>query len=309
MMCLIGIDLGGTNIKSGLVSDSGELLVSAVCATPAREGADAILRQLREATRHCLHEARGRGLTPVAIGLATAGWVSPATGKVISASDNLTGWTGAEPGRVLREACGLPVTLINDAHAVAVAEWHFGAAKGVDDFLCVTLGTGAGAGAYVGGRLHQGAHDMANAIGHLQIEADGLPCACGKHGCLQPYANAAALMRYAGDRFSSATDLIRAAGDGDQQALAAIGVLARWLARGCALAIHLLDPAMLILAGGLTQNNPALPIALQQELAGMLLSPGLRRLEVRVSPLGYMAGVIGAAAAARERMEKAERQE
>jgi predicted NBD/HSP70 family sugar kinase len=247
-----------------------------------------------------LDEARSRGITPVAIGLATAGWVNPASGKVIYASDNLPGWTGAEPGRALQEACGLPVIVINDGNALAVAERHYGAARGVDDFLCITLGTGVGGGIYLGGRLHQGAHFVANAIGHLQIEADGLPCTCGKRGCLEVYANAAALLRYANGGFKSAAEIISAAGSGDRLALHATRTFARALAKGCAAAVHLLDPAMLIFAGGLTQNNPLLLDDLKQELAELLLAPELRQLEICFSPLGYEAGVIGAAAVAKE---------
>ncbi|MGH9753719.1 MAG: putative N-acetylmannosamine-6-phosphate 2-epimerase [Blastocatellia bacterium] len=296
----IGIDLGGTNIKSGIVSEDGELITSAVNATPAREGPEAVIRQLKKAARNCLDEARSRGLTLSAIGLATAGWVNPQTGRVIYGTDNILGWTGSEPGRELREACGLPTAVINDANALALAEKHFGAAREVDDFLCVTLGTGVGGGIYLGGRLHQGRNFVANAVGHIQIENDGPPCACGKRGCLETYANAAALMRYAMGGFSSAADIINAAGSGNAMARQAIRTYARYLAKGCMAAIHLLDPALLIFAGGLTQNNPALLADLKQELAERLLLPELRRLEIRFSQLGYAAGVIGAAAVAKE---------
>ncbi|MGH9937760.1 MAG: putative N-acetylmannosamine-6-phosphate 2-epimerase, partial [Blastocatellia bacterium] len=159
----IGIDLGGTNIKSGIVSDDGELIASAVTATPAREGAEAVIRQLKKVARGYLDEARSREIDLSAIGLATAGWVDPQTGQVIYGTDNIPGWTGSEPGRALREACGLPVAVINDANALAVAEKHFGAARGVDDFICITLGTGVGGGIYLGGRLHQGRNFVANA--------------------------------------------------------------------------------------------------------------------------------------------------
>ena len=300
----IGIDLGGTNIKSGLVSDEGELITSATTATPAQEGAEAVIRQLRQVAQNCLDEAYGRGITPAAIGLATASWVNPQTGRVIYATDNLRGWTGAAPAQALQEAFDLPVTVINDGNAAAVAERHFGAARGVDDFLCLTLGTGVGGGMYLGGRLHQGAHFVANAIGHLQIEADGLPCTCGKRGCLEVYGNATALVRYSMGGFSSAAEIIRAARAGDRLACHAIRTLAQHLVKGCAAAIHLLDPSLLVLAGGLTQNNPLLLEFLQQELTGALLSPELRRLKVCYSQLGYEAGVIGAAAVAKERFHE-----
>ena len=297
---LIGIDLGGTNIKSGLVTDTGELIHTEVSPTPAAGGAEALLGELRQVAERHLDEARQRGLAPAAVGLATAGWVDPQTGRIIYASENLPGWTNAEPGRLLREVTGLPVAVLNDANALAVAERHFGAAQGVDDFLCITLGTGVGGGLYIGGRLHQGAHSIANAIGHLTIEPAGRLCTCGKRGCLEVYANAAALVQYAGDRFTTAVEVIAAAQIGDSPAHKSIETLAGYLARGCALAIDLLDPQRLIIAGGLTQNNPRLLTALREELNRTVLAPGLRRLEVCFSPLGYEAGVIGAAAAAQE---------
>jgi len=298
----IGIDLGGTNIKSGIVSDDGELISSSVTATPAKEGAEAVLRQLKKTARACLAEAGKREITLSAMGVATAGWVDPNSGKVIYASGNLPGWTGTEISHELQSSVGLPIAVINDANALAVAERHFGAARGVDDFLCVTLGTGVGGGIYLGGRLHQGRNFVANAVGHIQIEDDGLPCACGKRGCLEVYTNAAALARYAMGRFSSAAEIISAAGLGDTLARQAIRAYARYLAKGCVVAIHLLDPALLIFAGGLTQNNPALLADLKRELAEMLLLPELRRLEISFSQLGYEAGVIGAAAIAKEQV-------
>jgi glucokinase-like ROK family protein len=297
---LVGIDLGGTNIKSGLVTEAGELIHTEVSPTPAAGGAEALLGRLRQLAERHLDEARQRGLDPVAVGLATAGWVDPGTGRIIYASENLPGWTNAEPGRLLREVTGLPVAVLNDANALAVAERHFGAARGVDDFLCVTLGTGVGGGLFIGGRLHQGAHSIANAIGHLTVDPGGLSCTCGKRGCLEVYANASALVRYAGDGFTTAAKVIAADQAGEPQARKAIETLAGYLARGCALAIDLLDPQRLIIAGGLTQNNPRLLSALREELNRTVLAPGLRRLEVCFSPLGYEAGVIGAAAAARE---------
>ena len=299
--CFIGLALGGTNIKSGLVTERGELLAAGVRPTPAAGGAEALLQSLSDLVSELVEEARQRSLHPAGIGLATAGWVDPATGRVIYASETLPGWTGAEPGARLRERSGLPVVVINDANALAVAERHFGAARGVDDFLCLTLGTGVGGGVFTGGRLHLGAHAMANAIGHLIIEAGGLPCTCGKRGCLEVYANAAALRRYAGDGFETAAAVIAAANAGDSRAIVAIETFAGYLARGCALAVDLLDPARIIIAGGLTQNNPVLLTALRERLNRLTLAPALRGLEVLGSPLGYEAGVIGAAAAAMER--------
>ena len=166
----VGIDLGGTHTKSGIVTAHGELLYQAAAPTPWKDGRDALLSHLQKTVFACLQEARRRAQKPEAIGLATAGWVDPGSGQVVYATENLPGWTGTNPGESLRETFGLPVAVENDANALAVAEKHFGAARDASDFVCVTLGTGVGGGCYVGGRLNRGPHFFANALGHIPVE-------------------------------------------------------------------------------------------------------------------------------------------
>jgi glucokinase len=295
----VGMDMGGTRTKFGLVSNCGELLYQSSTPTPWNDGRNALLEHLRQTAAACLHEAGDRRLTPQAIGLATAGWVDPASGQVVYATENLPGWTGANPGAYLRQAFGLPVAVENDANALAVGEKRFGAARAESDFVCITLGTGVGGGCYVGGRLNRGRHFFANAIGHIPIEPAGLACTCGLNGCLEAYTNARALLRYAAKgHFNSAEEVIAAANAGDATARGAVLALAQYLAIGCASIVQLLDPDLLILAGGLAQSNPLLFNALEQNLAGKSTVWRQRNLRIAASSLGYEAGVLGAAAVA-----------
>ncbi len=295
----IGIDLGATNTKSGLVTNHGELVSQSVIPTPWDQGRDALLKHLAHCVDVCRDEAQVRGLQPDAIGLATAGWVDPNSGEVVYATENLPEWTGTNPGLYLRETFGLPVAVENDANALAVAEKQFGAAKNAFDFVCVTLGTGVGGGCYIGGRLNRGSHFFANALGHIPIVPGGRHCTCGKSGCLESYANASALMRYAAHgNFRSCEDVIAAANAGDSNARCAVRTLAKHLAMGCASIVNILDPDMLILGGGLAQNNRYLLEDLSEELANRVTVWPQRRLAVQVSTLGYSAGVLGAAAVA-----------
>ncbi len=293
------IDLGGTNTKYGIVSPRGELSSEGFTPTPVAGGREALLSALKAAAARCLEAAAQR---PAALGVATAGWVDPASGRVVYATDNLPGWTGTQIARELEDSTGLPVAVENDANALAVAEHRFGAAQGIDDFVCITLGTGVGGGCYVGGRLNRGGHFFANALGHIEIEPGGLPCTCGRRGCLEVYANAAALLRYAGAVDESAEAVIAAANQGDSTARQAIHTLAGALARGCATIVHLLDPEALILSGGLAQNNPTLVADLEAELPNLVTVWPQRRLRIRVSPLAYYGGVLGAAAVAFEKL-------
>jgi glucokinase len=237
-----------------------------------------------------------------ALGVATAGWVDRASGRVAYATENLPGWTGTPVAAELEAEIDLPVAVENDANAAAVAEKHFGAAREAADFVCITLGTGVGGGCYIGGRLNTGRHFFANALGHICIEPHGLPCTCGRNGCLEVYSNAAALVRFAGEpALDTAEKVIQAANAGRAAARRAIRVYAGYLAAGCATIVHILDPQMIVLTGGVAQENPALLEDLRDELGRRVMVWHQRGLELRTSPLGYYAGVLGAAAIAMEK--------
>jgi len=299
----VAIDMGGTRTKFGLVTHRGELLYHSSTPTPWNEGRDVLLEHLKQTAATCLQEAQARAVAPGAIGLATAGWVDPYSGQVVYATDNLPGWTGANPGAHLHQAFGLPVAVENDANALAVGEKHFGAAKAESDFVCITLGTGVGGGCYVGGRLNRGRHFFANAIGHMPIESGGAPCTCGLNGCLEAYTNARALLRYAAKgNFNCGEEVIAAANVGDRTAQGAIMSLAQYLAMGCASIVQLLDPDLLILAGGLAQNNLLLLSALTENLAQRATVWKQRKMRIIASSLVYSAGVLGAAAVAAARL-------
>lgn len=300
---ILGIDLGGTNTKYGVVTSGSQLIREGFAPTPAGGGA-VLLAHLKSVAQDLASRARAEGIQPCALGIATAGWVDPHTGRVAYATENLPGWTGTRIAEELQAATGLPVCVENDANALAAAESQFGAARGCRDFVCITLGTGVGGGCYTGGRLNHGAHYFANALGHIPVMFDGLPCTCGLQGCLEVYANAAALVRYAGGAFTSAEEVVAAANAGDARARSAILVYARHLAFGTASIVHLLDPELLIIAGGIAQKNPLLFAALESELSARLTVPDRRKLRVVASSLGYYAGVYGAAAVVRERLAR-----
>jgi glucokinase len=298
--CTIGIDLGATNTKFALAQADGRLLWSGACPTPAMAGQCGLLQHLGDVVDRCLSAAAEEGVPIGAIGVATAGWVDPREGGVIYATGNLPGWSGARIRCELERRSGLPVAVENDANAMAVAERHFGLGRSVDNFLCLTLGTGVGGGCYTGGRLNRGANFLGNAFGHIRIEPNGLPCTCGQSGCLEPYANAAALVRYAGPGFSTAHDVTRAALAGDMAALAAMRTYAGYVARGLATLIHVLDPELIVLSGGIAQDNHLLLEEIDQGLRKLVIGWEKRRLRLELSEVACHGGVIGAAAIASE---------
>lgn len=295
---VVAIDMGGTNTKAGVVSDSGELAGEFVVPTPGG-GRPALLEHLKKTVKMCLDLAGDLHVDVEAIGIATAGWVDFESGSIAYATENLPGWTGAPVKEVMEAEFGLPTFVENDANVLAHGEKRFGAARNLGDFVCITLGTGVGGGCYANGALIRGAHSFANAIGHIVIRPDGLNCTCGRRGCLEAYANAAALVRLAGDPvLDTAEKVIAAAHEGHRGARDAIVDCADALADGCASVLNLLDSKMIILSGGLAQSNELLVQFLQEALGRKVMNWEQRSVQVRLSELGYHGGVLGAAALA-----------
>ena len=265
-------------------------------ATPAQSGRKGLLDHLERITHAGVARAAEAQQPVASIGIATAGWVDPGTGRVVYATENLPGWTGTRIAETITAATSLPVFVENDANALAIGEKRFGAARDFGNFVCITLGTGVGGGCYVGGRLNHGGHFFANAFGHMTIQPGGRACSCGQTGCLEAYTNSAALLDYANGTYANTQLLIKAAEQGEPPATAALAEYSSHLAAGCALLIQLLDPEALIFAGGLAQNNPMLLTLLEKQLAGKVPVWHERKLKLLTSQLGYHAGVFGAAA-------------
>ncbi len=293
---IIGLDLGGTNLKFGIVSSVGRMLYHSTLPTPVQAGRTGLLALLKSAVQQALREANEKGWQISKVGVATAGWVDARQGSIAYATENLPGWTGTPVAEEIQRFCDLPVSLENDANALAVAEKRFGSARDLTDFAVITLGTGVGGGCYVRGKLNRGPHYFANALGHIPLVPDGIPCTCGRVGCLEVYTNAAALMRYAGHGYTSPDQVIRSAGEQDAQACEAVRMLARHLARGCASLVCLLDLQALFLSGGLTVDNPLLIETLRRELGPLVPVWDRRGVQILPSRLGYLGGVFGAAA-------------
>lgn len=292
------VDMGGTYTKAGIVSESGELAGEFVAPTPVG-GRAALLAHLSRTVDQCLRCAGEEGHPVSAIGIATAGWVDTDSGSIAYATENLPGWTGAPVRDVLEAEFGLPTFVENDANVLAHAERRFGAAQGLNDFVCITLGTGVGGGCYANGALIRGANCFANAIGHMNIRPGGLPCTCGQSGCLEMYANATAFVRSADDpMLDTAEKVIAAANEGHRGAREAIRKCAEALADGCASVLHLLDPRMIVLSGGLAQSNVLLSRDVEDFLREKVMNWERRGVEIRISTLGYHSGVLGAAALA-----------
>lgn len=294
----LGIDVGGTWIRSGLVDAHGAIHERRRIPTP-RGGADALVEALAEVVL-------SSGDTEVGLGIA--GLVS-ADGEVIT-SPNLP-IDGCALADRLAAATSRDVAIGNDASVAALAEQRFGAGRSVDDLVLITVGTGVGGGVVVGGVLHLGANGFAGEIGHLRVEPGGRRCGCGGHGCLEAYASGSAIARAVGARTThgdeattlnavgdpSTEDVLAAASEGDAVARQILEEAGGWLGVAAALITNLLDPELILLGGGAgTAAAPWLFPAARPVLGRDILGGerrGAPRLDVAV--LGDDAGVIGAA--------------
>lgn len=286
----IGIDLGGTEIKGGLVDSDGALLAEYRKATPIQEGRVGIIRDLKIVINALLNLAE----RPVkGIGIGSAGRIDPRSGVVCYASDNLPGWTGTEIADEMNAAFGLPVFVDNDVNVAAFGEAWVGAARGCDTFALVALGTGVGGAVVSEGHMLHGAAGGAAEFGHLILHPGGLACNCGQRGCLEQYASGTALNRIARDidpAWTSRTLMQRCA-EGDALAAAAIDAFVLDLAYGLLTINNLVDPELIVIGGGLVGSADIWWDKLAEALGRLSAAP----LKLAKAEAGNYAGIIGAA--------------
>lgn len=309
----VGVDVGGTKVLAVLADAEGAVLAEARRSTPGATDApgvvvaDSVAEVLAD-----LEAAAGRDLGDLTVGVGVPGMLS--FDGVVAFSPNLPSTSGADLPKVLAaRLAGRHCVVTNDADAAAVAEHRLGAAREVDDFVLVTLGTGIGGGIVSGGRLLRGSAGFAGEIGHVVVDPSGPRCPCGKRGCWERYASGAgvarlareaavagrlgALARSVGDPEAvRGEDVTHAAAAGDREALAVLEEVGWWLALGLANLAAILDPSCFVLGGGLSEASAMLLPPTRRHLVG-LLEGGERRplITVVAAELGSHAGAIGAA--------------
>ena len=302
----IGIDIGGTSIKAAMISRGGEVLAPIGVPTQASGGRDVIAQSLRETLKQALAAASARGIQPIGVGIASAGAIDVRSGAVFAATENLPGWAGFDLRGFVAQSTSLPVFVENDAHAAALSELHYGAARGLDSFVALTIGTGIGGGFVVEGKLQRGLHGFAGTIGHQTIRFDGRPCNCGRRGCLEAYVSSAALIReyrtLAPETLSEADDptlprhIASLSIAGDLSARTAYTVLAGYLAEGIANIFNILDPDAVVVSGGLIEGQLAFLEEVQSRTQSLLHFGSKRSPKILRAAAGHYAGVQGAAA-------------
>ncbi len=312
MSLTIGIDVGGTKIAGGVVDTEGRILAEARVESPADDTSE-IERSIVSLVERLRADHRVD-----AVGVGMAGYVD-STRSVVMFTPNLA-LRDVPLRRDLEARLGLPVVVENDANAAAWGEFAFGAGADVDDLLLLTIGTGVGGGIVLGGQLLRGAFGVAAEVGHLRVVPGGHPCGCGNRGCLEQYASGSALVRNARQRAVGGSPesrplVERAGGDaatitgpmvtelaqqGDPFSVELLSELGRWLGEGIAALATVLDPAVTVIGGGVSQAGDLLVQPARQAFLGEVTAPEHRPIqEIRLATLGNRAGIIGAADLAR----------
>ena len=305
----IGVDIGGTWIKAGLVDQEGCVRFPARVPTGARGGREAIAAATADAIDQVLRSARQEGLEPIGLGIASAGVIDVRDGKVFAATENLPGWTGFDLRAFAEQRFQLPTCIENDAHAAVLADMHFGFARHLRNFVVITIGTGVGGGIVVDRKLIRGQHGFAGSFGHTTIRQNGRPCTCGRAGCLEAYVSASALAREFRGRSDAHVDtealtdadlalkVSQLADADDPIARQAFFAMAGYLAEGIASLFNVVDPEAIIVAGGLVEGKPWFTEEVEKRVAQMLHFGALRSPRVQLAASMNEAGVLGAAVA------------
>lgn len=312
MTLACGIDVGGTKIAGAVVDVDGTILEEARVESPAAD-----VEAIEKAISGLVADLRTRHAVEY-VGVGAAGYVDAGRARVLFAP-NLA-WRDLDLRSELEEHIDLPVVIENDANSAAWGEFAFGAGADVDDLLMVTVGTGVGGGLVLNGELYRGAYGVAAEIGHLRVVPDGHLCGCGNRGCLEQYGSGSALVREArtaaaGSSPRAASLLERAGGDpagitgplitaaaqeGDEFAVELLATLGRWLGAGIASLVAVLDPAAVVIGGGVSEAGDLLLDPMRTAFAANLSVHDYRpAAEIRTATLGNKAGVIGAADLAR----------
>lgn len=251
---VLAADLGGTKITAALVLSDHRRVETRTVPTPADRGGPAVLAALLSLLRS-VHDASARHGPPVGIGVGSAGVVNPRSGRITSATDAITGFSGTPLGEQVHRAFGIPVRVLNDVHAHALGEAVVGAGRKTTSMIFVAVGTGIGGAFVLDGQVLTGAHDIAGHFGHLAVpEAEGIRCPCGRLGHLEGLSSGpgtlAALHR-AGGQATDGRALVAMATAGDQRARNVLTTCAFAIGRVIGGLLNALDPEVVVIGGGM----------------------------------------------------------
>jgi glucokinase len=308
----LGIDLGGTGIKAGVVSADGLLLKEWKIPTEAKKGGGHVVERMVDLSKKML-AGLPEGVSEdeiLGIGIGSPGVFDYNTGALVAGAVNIPGLNGTPMRSIFETKVGLPTRVDNDANAFALAEACYGAGRGNAVAAAYTIGTGIGGGVVIDGKVFRGAWGFAGELGHVTVEPEGIYCPCGNHGCMESYASANAIATYASQQVEIEKGSIlsslppeeitcksvgEAAAKGDSLALRVVERAAYYLGAGIAAVVITLNPAVVIIGGGGALMGDLLFNPLRENLNRRVYHQRVRQVTVVGARLGTEAGIVGAA--------------
>lgn len=306
----IGIDVGGTNVKIALVDEKGRIIYSNSVPTRAEMGYEYTVNNIKQAIYDLLKETKLEAKNIEGIGFGFPGQVDYKSG-VVRLAPNIPGWVDVPIAKLIEDEFHIPTRVDNDVRCAALGELNFGAGKGCQNLICITVGTGIGSGLIINGKLVRGASNAAGEIGHIKLQMhDGPICGCGDTGCLEAFASGPSIVAMAEDyikggkstkfrEMANSNDITpfivaEAAKAGDPVARRIFTIMGEYIGIGMASVVNLLNPERIIVGGGVADAGDILMTPLKETLKKRAMKIAGEAVEVVPAQLGNTAGVIGA---------------
>lgn len=309
---VLAIDIGGTKLAAGVVDAAGRILARDEVPTLAAEGPERVLHRIVRLAEDVLAAPRVSGDSLQRIGIGCAGPVDRRAGLILN-PPNLPGWVRVPLVERIEKALGLPAVLENDANAAALGEFRYGAGKGANSLVYLTVSTGIGSGIILDGKIWHGLKDGAGEVGHMTLLPDGPICGCGNRGCLEAFASGPSIARRAREALATerpsrlrevgdftAADVVRLAQERDALAAEVWEETVRYLGLGVAAIVTILAPERVVIGGGVTQAGDFLFERLRREVRRRVKLVAVESVPILPAALGPDVGILGAAAVALE---------
>lgn len=290
-MKIVGIDIGGTMIKYGLITLTGEILESGEVSTEADKGVENLFNKLVTIIESYSKE----GLLGIAV--SGTGQIDGSIGKVVGGNDIIPGWIGTNLVERLENRFDIPAVLENDVNCAALGEKWLGAGREEKDFICITIGTGIGGGIVLNNNIFRGDTCVAGEFGHIQIVKDGIQCLCGKKGCYERYASATALMRMAKEATGEdlgGKEIFDREKSGDPLMKKVVSEWVDYFTDGLSTIAYIFNPPLVVIGGGVTKQGDYLLSKFNESLSTKLGVNFRKDLKIKFAELGNNAGMLGA---------------
>lgn len=306
----IGIDVGGTNVKIALVDGDGKIIYSNSVPTYAQMGYEYTVNNIKQAIRELMKETNTEPKDIQGIGFDFPGQVDCKTG-VVKLAPNIPGWVNVPIAQMIEDEFHIPTRIDNDVRCAALGELKFGAGRGCENFVCITVGTGIGSGIVINGKVVRGAANAAGEIGHIKLQMeDGPLCGCGDTGCLEAFASGPSIVamaheylkggksakfrELAGDGEITPYIVAKAAEAGDPVAKRIFEIMGYYIGMGLTSVINLLNPEKIIVGGGVAECGDLLLDPIRRTVNERAMVVQRQSVEIVPAELGNSAGVIGA---------------